>query len=793
MVGCSIELTCLVEAVVVEVGFNVRGKIMGSMGHSGSRAAFMRGKVPRQGKVLSVPPDDRFQQDSFLSDKYGANSSALRFDLNVFTKRQRKVPSVERRTAGNAVEKVESPLVYGYPLEKYRAALVNTIRDNTVTIVSAPTGTGKSTLLPLFLLEEGYHVISTNPRRAPCEENGRRVAFLHDTEVGECVGFRHGKAKEASDNVQVVFSTEGYEYRRLLHSNDPIKKPTIYILDELHENTQEGHVILALLRERIVRGEPIKIVVTSATIGKEPFVQSFAEDGVTPVFFEIPDKQKPINDRAASSSLTDDILRGSKSTLVFVPGKRQIEALIAELDHRAPSNYQIFGLHGEMQRPEQREAINYIPQEGEVKVIIATKIAQSSLTPLGMERVICTGFDRFEELDDEGVRSLVIRPDSQNMYNQKRGRVGRITEGEFIYHGALPYEQLDPSDKPQMKTQPIHGIVLDVAKAKQDLERFNQGAAAKRDFEWFNNQLLYPAPKEHIAFARQSLYRNNLLGPQGHITNLGREVVNLPLSVHAGIVVAKAREISAARGLSPDTLLLPAISVAAVMEAQGILTREARLYGSQPREGRFTHPSARWRRYCFGDMNSDHIAQMQVLEALLNASPEKLEDVGIHLNHFQIARDTRNDVCERLSIDPGMTAKALTSDTRLMLLESIYAQYDRWWRVIPSRRGSDRLRVKPVVGDGSDREIAAGSLVPDEAAFVVGEPINIENEPYDADPSKLLMMVSQIPLAWVKKHTPPAQVKSDIQDALSRVIKVEPTQRTAHRPNYPRRGFFGRR
>lgn len=753
---------------------------MGSMGHSGSRAAFMRGKIPRQGKALGVPPDDRFQQDSFFGDKYGAQSRVINLNLNVFTKRQRQVPSVQRRTAGNSIEKVESPLVYGYPLEKYRAALVNTIRDNTVTIVSAPTGTGKSTLLPLFLLEEGYHVISTNPRRAPCEENGRRVAFLHDTEIGEYVGFRHGKAKEASDNVQVVFSTEGYEYRRLLHNNRPIQKPTVYILDELHENTQEGHVILALLRERIKEGEPIKIVVTSATIGKEPFVQSFAADGVTPVFFEIPDKQKPIHDRAAGNSLIEDIIRGSKSTLVFVPGKRQIEALITELDLRAPSNYQIFGLHGEMPRAEQREAINYIPEQGEVKVIIATKIAQSSLTPLGMERVICTGFDRFEELDHEGVRSLAIRPDSQNMYNQKRGRVGRITEGEFIYHGVIPYEQLESSDKPQMQSQPIHGLILDVS-------------AAERDFELFNSQLLYPAPKNHIDFARQSLYRNNLIGPQGHITNLGKEVVSLPLSVHAGIVVAKAREISESRGFSPETLLLPAIGVAAVMEAQGILTREARIYGSQAREGRAPNPSARWRRYCFGDMNSDHIAQMQVLEALLHASSDKLEDVGIHINHFQIARDTRSDVCERLSIDPDRVATRLTTETRHMLLEAIYAQYDRWWRVVPSHKGSDRLRVKPVVGVGSAREIAAGSLVPDEASFVVGEAINIENEPYDADPSKFLVMASQIPISWVKNHTPPAQVKSDIKEALSMVIKTEPTQRAAHRPNYSRRGFFGRR
>lgn len=757
---------------------------MGSMGHSGSRAAFMRGKMPRQVKGLTVPPDDRFHQNSFVGDKYGAKPQASKAIVNLFNRStsrlHQKGSPVNEKSVSKVAEQVESPLVYGYPLERYRGELINTIRDNTVTIVSAPTGTGKSTLLPLFLLEEGYHVISTNPRRAPCEENGRRVAFLHDTDVGEYVGFRHGKAKEASDTVQVVFSTEGYEYRRLLHSNEPIQKPTVYILDELHENTQEGHVILALLRERIVRGEPIKIVVTSATIGKEPFVQSFTDDGVTPVFFEIPDKQKPIHDRAPSRSLVDDILRGSKSTLVFVPGKRQIEAIVAELDHRAPSNYQVFGLHGEMPRVEQREAINYIPQSGEVKIIVATKIAQSSLTPLGMERVICTGFDRFEELDYEGVRSLVIRPDSQNMYNQKRGRVGRITEGEFIYHGALPYEQLEVTDKPQMQSQPIQGIVLDVA-------------AAKRDFEWFNNQLLYPAPKRHIEFARNSLYRNNLLGPQGHITNLGREVVSLPLSVHAGIVVAKAQEISEARGLSPDALLLPAIGVAAVMEAQGILTREARLYGSQSREGRATNPKARWRRFCSGDMNSDHIAQMQVLEALLNATPEKLEDFGIHINHFQIARDTREGVCERLSIDPDMAAKPLSQDTRHMLLEAIYAQYDRWWRVVPSHRGSDRLRVKPVVGDGSVREIAAGSLVPDEAAFVVGEPINIENEPYDADPSKFLVMVSQIPLSWVKKHTPPAQVKSDIEEALSKAMQVEPTHRTAHRPNYPRRGFFGRR
>ncbi len=759
---------------------------MGSMGHSGSRAKVMRQQRPQSRPLIDLSVVDTYPQSNnygvstYGTPRFGANTAASStpptslLSRLLWNRRNRQKPASKL----DSREESTSPLVFGYPLERYRAELVNLIRENPVTIVSAPTGTGKSTLLPLFLLEEGFRVVSTNPRRAPCEENGRRVAFLHDSEVGEHVGFRHGKAKELSRDAQAIFATEGYEWKRLLHSRTPITDPTVYILDELHENTQEGHAILALLKERIERGEPIKIVVTSATIAREPFAKSFATMNVEPAFFEIPDTQKPIIDIAKGTSLVEDVLRGNKSTLVFVPGKRQIEELTSQLEARSGGNVIIFGLHGEMPRSEQREAINYQPEQGEVKIIVATKIAQSSLTPLGMERVICTGFDRFEELDDEGVRSLVIREDSQNMYNQKRGRVGRTAPGEFIYHGWLPYERLPHSDMPQMQSQPVDRIMLDIA-------------AAERDFEKFNSELLYPAPAQNIQFAKDSLYSNNLIGPQGHITHLGRAVANLPLSIHSGIVVAKAQAITEERDLKPEELLLPAIGVAAVMEAKGILSREARMSKEQCRDGRSARQISSWKRFCVGEIDSDVVAQMQFLEALLGASEAQLENVGAHVNHFHLARDTRRDVCERLSIDPDARSSVLSTSMRQLLMESLYAQYDRWWRVVPSRRSSDKMRVKPVVGSGGVREVVAGSLVSDEASFVVGEPINIENEPYDSDPSRLLVLVSPIPVYWIRTHTPPAQVQDDIREALTKVMRTEPTYKNAYRPNYAKRRSFG--
>lgn len=730
---------------------------------------------------MNVASETPHQADSYGPPPFGGRLSetgSIQLDFLSRLKWKRKTQSPRIGEQPPEIE-TERGVVHGYPLERYRAQLVNLIREHAVTIVSAPTGTGKSTLLPLFLLEEVFRVVSTNPRRAPCEENGRCVALLHDSEIGDCIGFRHGKAKELSKDAQVIFATEAYEFRRLLHDRVPISKPTVYILDELHENTEEGHAILALLRERMERGELTKLVITSATIDREPFCGSFDDSGITPAFFEIPDTQKPITDAAKGLSLIDDIMRGDKNTLVFVPGKRQIQQILAELDERAPAHFTVFGLHGEMSRLEQREALNYRPQAGEVKIIVATKIAQSSLTPLDMERVICTGFDRFEETDHVGIRNLVMRPDTQAMVAQKRGRVDRQAPGEFIHHGPIPSERLPQRDTPQMQNQPVDGMILDVT-------------AAGRDFDRFNTGLLYPAPAHNIELGKKSLYSNNLIGPQGHVTHLGRAVANLPLSVHAGIVVAKAQAIATQQGLKPSELLLHAVGIAAVMEAKGILSREARTSGDKRSDWRPSYSSTAWKKHCRGEIDSDVVAQMQVLEALLDVSDERLEKCGIHVNHFNLARDTRRDVCERLGIDPKEKAEPLSESIRGLLMESVYAQYDRWWRVVSSRKNSDRLSVKPVVGSGDAREVAAGSLVSDKATFVIGEPINIDNEPFDLNPSKLLVMVSPLPESWIRAHTPPAQVKNDIEDALGKAIHTEPEHRVAHRPSYARRSSFGR-
>lgn len=728
---------------------------MGSMEHPGSRARLMRGGHRREDRSYGQPQPETSRFTKQIGPSNAAGSSSLLSELSLSVK---DAFSLRRRSGSSSQPSrvtESSPSSAPLPIMLHEQKIRHTVAQNKVSILIAPTGTGKSTMLPLFLLKDGYErIIITNPRRTPCVELARRVSELDNTPLGSKIGYRHGRHSNVSSDSQIVFTTEGYQLKRELQRSE--RPNTVYVLDEFHEFTANAVILLALLKERITCGEDIKIVIATATLDSAQITEYLSNSGLKAPVVEIHAKHHHIHDIPPGSSIAEDVA-SSRNSLTFLVGKAQIKQTDEQVT-RLNSDLRIVHLHAELPYHEQREALRAEPTAAG-KAVLATNCAQTSLTFPNLERVIISGHVRQETLDDEGIRSLVIRDISQAELKQQRGRVGRTQEGECVYHGT-PIEELAPQVPAEIQHSSLDEIVLRLLASG----RIKQS----KDFSIVNQSLLTPAPQGNINLATQSLYHLDLTGPQGHITELGRTVAELPVATRTGKIVALALQISKQLNIPPQDLLIPAIDVAAVMEAQGIVSRGSSLLSRDRDNGAYVRQN-RWMKFCSGDQQSDPLAQMQVFQRIAKLPVAQFQDWGIHPVHFQRALDVRVDLCDRLNLDPKIAAAEQLPDAHARLLkECIWrGMIDRMYRFVGVDEYDSKVRwYKPVVGDGKVRTLSKDSLIRG-ARWIVAEPINIDKEPYDDDPLRLLTMASKVNIKWVKNHHPP-QLKNDILESLDK-------------------------
>jgi len=740
----------------------------------------MRGTQNRASVINNQGP--RVRDEPGLPERFRKNA-ANNADIRI----GRNQPSTKRASANTDLNTSTEPQQTHAPLAiaPFMPAIMKTFHENQVMIVQAPTGTGKSIGISEAIVEEGYKLIVTNPRRIGAVLLAEHLAERDGSPLGEKFGYRHGRRKEADVDCQAVLTTEGYHLKVMLNNlrkeyapQSDRKQKYAVMWDEAHERTARGSIMLALWKEMMLDGYDIKLVISSATINPSPIVDYFAEDGIKVPVIEIPVRHHEITEvhRSGREALVGAIISADRS-LTFVHGKGAI-AEVSEKIALADPSLKIIPLHAELSHQELQDSVRYI-NSGEGRIaVVSTNFSQASVT-YDIDLANSSGLVRRERMGKDFERHLTIEESSRAEEMQKRGRAGRLRPGEWSYNGPVPFTDLPAEIPHEIENCQLESLVL-------------QTIAGGGEFSRLNTKLLYRAPQAHIDHAIKSLYRLDLIGPRGHITALGSQVSELPVEVRTGKALALAIKKSEELGLAPEQLIIPTIDMVSCIEAKGIVTWESLSVSHDGGPASYQARLGRWTRLLDHTHNSDPVAQMKLFQRLLLLRPDQFADWGIHVNHFHAALNIRELICERLNIDPLERAARDLDLRRLRQIKEFHwaGSIDRLYRFVGHDIDETRKRLfKPVVADGCLRELSQDSVVKG-SSFVVAEPITIDREYLDDEPVRLLVMSSAVDTKWLRDNTPP-QLQNAVTESMDKSWDSKPKQSDKQRFHRP--GPNGRR
>ncbi|KAF7796079.1 hypothetical protein EIP86_007250 [Pleurotus ostreatoroseus] len=326
-----------------------------------------------------------------------------------------------------------------------REELLQIIRDNQVVVVVGETGSGKTTQLAQFLYEDGYCTYGivgcTQPRRVAAMSVAKRVSEEMECKLGSTVGYAIRFEDCTTPETKIKYMTDGVLLRESLNEGD-LDRYSVIILDEAHERSLSTDVLMGLLRKILSRRRDLKLIVTSATMNAEKFSGFY---GNAPTF-TIPGRTFPVEifhsktpcedyvDSAVKQVLQIHLSLPPGDILVFMTGQEDIEITcqvvnerLSQLDDPAP--LAVLPIYSQM--PADLQAKIFEPTaDGRRKVIVATNIAETSLTVDGILYVVDAGYSKLKVYNPKvGMDALQITPISQANANQRTGRAGRTGSG----------------------------------------------------------------------------------------------------------------------------------------------------------------------------------------------------------------------------------------------------------------------------------------------------------------------------------------------------------------------------
>ena len=361
------------------------------------------------------------------------------------------------------------------------------------TVLEAPPGAGKTTLVPLALRDApwlaGRTILVLEPRRLAARAAAGRMAELLGEPLGHTVGYRVRLESRVSAQTRIEVITEGVLTRRL--QDDPaLEGVGLVILDEFHERSLESDLGLALTlhgRALFREDDPLRLLPMSATLdgdavaallGGVPVVR--CEGRRFPVATHYGDARRTDDDPCARTIATvRRVLAGQPgSVLVFLPGRREIRRVAEALEPLAAPDLEILPLHGDLDLAAQHRIIDP-PAEGTRKVVLATSIAESSLTIDGIRVVVDAGLSRLPTFDPvTGMTRLTTRPLSRAASEQRAGRAGRLEPGScYRLWSESQQAQLLPATPPE---------ILQADLAPLALQLLRWGVADPAELSWLD-------------------------------------------------------------------------------------------------------------------------------------------------------------------------------------------------------------------------------------------------------------------------------------------------------------------
>ncbi|HLF21365.1 MAG TPA: ATP-dependent helicase HrpB, partial [Aestuariivirga sp.] len=428
-----------------------------------------------------------------------------------------------------------------FPVDAVIPQLSEALAQGPSALLVAEPGAGKTTRVPLKLLDaawlKGQKIVMLEPRRLAARAAAHRMADTLNEEIGETVGYTVRLDRKVSAKTRIEVITEGILTRRL-QSDPELKGTGLVIFDEFHERSLDGDLGLALTLDvqRALRGD-LKMLVMSATLDVARVAQHL---GGAPVI-DAPGRVYPVDtrylDKAQRQTVSLDAARAvrraltetAQSILVFLPGEAEIRRTEEALNASGlPPNVVVRPLYGAMGFAEQDAAIRPSPP-GQRKIVLATTIAETSLTIDGIGAVIDTGFKRVPRFDPStGMTALETVRVSLAAADQRRGRAGRLGPG--ICYRLWPEAEtraLAPHDRPEI-------LVADLAPTVLELAAW--GVSEAPGLAWLD-----APPEAAFSQAQDLLRRLEAVDAMGRITAMGKAMVKLPLHPRLAHMVVKGR------------------------------------------------------------------------------------------------------------------------------------------------------------------------------------------------------------------------------------------------------------
>jgi len=404
------------------------------------------------------------------------------------------------------------------PIDDFVGDIVAAVRKSRALVVTAAPGAGKTTRVPPALADDGPAIV-LQPRRVAARSLARRIAAERGWIVGAEVGWHVRFERQFSDRTKVLFATEGILTARL--QQDPLLTGfQTVVLDEFHERSIHADLGLALAKQAWLARSDLRLVVMSATLDTER-VSAFL--GGCPIV-DVPGTLHPLEVRyGASGALSDAVATCLNETtgqvLCFLPGAGEIDAAQRALS-TMPS-VELVPLHGSLPAAAQDDAIALSERR---RVILATNIAETSLTVPGVAAVVDTGLHKVARYDPErAVDSLETERISQDAADQRAGRAGRLGPGLVIRLWS-ERDRLRPHREPEIHRVELAGPVLDVLAWGGD----------PRTFDWFE------APNGESLDAAFGLLDRLGATSGGRLTDLGRQMQRLPISPRLSAILLAA-------------------------------------------------------------------------------------------------------------------------------------------------------------------------------------------------------------------------------------------------------------
>jgi ATP-dependent helicase HrpB len=451
------------------------------------------------------------------------------------------------------------------PIKEALPALDAALASRRAALLDAPPGAGKSTLVPLFLLESPWRkeqkILMLEPRRIAARAVAMRMAALLGQPVGRAVGFRTRLETRVSRETRVEVVTEGI-LTRMLQEDSALSGVGCVIFDEFHERSLNADLGLALtLESQQTLREDLRILVMSATLDTAPLARLLGDAPIVSArgrSFEVATHYVPRRNELHLELQTANVVRTALrehdgDVLCFLPGAAEIRRVQRTLQEAAlERNVAIMPLYGELEGAAQDAALAAAPP-GRRKIVLATSIAETSLTIEGIRVVVDAGLRRYSEFDPAtGMSRLVTGKVSQAAADQRRGRAGRTSSGDcYRIWSEGTHASLSPQTQPEILHADLAPLALELACWGSDASTM----------AWLD-----PPPVAPLAQARDLLHELEAIDSAGRVTTHGRSLEKLGMHPRLAHMLIKARELGAAR---------LACDLAAILSERDILRAEA--------------------------------------------------------------------------------------------------------------------------------------------------------------------------------------------------------------------------